>query len=364
MNHQPLGVFISDCEGPISKNDNAFELAKHFIPDGSHFFTLISKYDDVLADLIRRPQYRAGYTLKLLTPFLKAYNATNKAIEIYSAENIRLIKNAGTTLKYIRTLVPSFIISTSYKQYIASLCSVIDFPFENVYCTQLDLDKHTLSTEEMNRLRCLREEITTYPLIEIPEGATSFEHLSKIDQKTVTRLDEIFWKEIPNMAAGKILQEVNPVGGEEKAKAVMKIIKQVETSLNKVVYIGDSITDVQAFSLVKEKGGLTMAFNGNRYAIESADIAILSETAVVTSFLVSVFFRFGKNRVMKLTDSWSPTSLKNLGIDEKLLNDLNRLDPKSFPKVEKITSQNMARLGRESSLFRKIVRGEAIGELG
>ncbi|HOQ19948.1 MAG TPA: energy-converting hydrogenase A, subunit R, partial [Methanothermobacter sp.] len=27
-------LFVTDCEGPISLNDNAFELASHFIPDG------------------------------------------------------------------------------------------------------------------------------------------------------------------------------------------------------------------------------------------------------------------------------------------------------------------------------------------
>ena len=47
-------VFVSDCEGPISKNDNAFELARNIISDGAHFFTLISKYDDVLADIVKK----------------------------------------------------------------------------------------------------------------------------------------------------------------------------------------------------------------------------------------------------------------------------------------------------------------------
>lgn len=40
-------IFISDCEGPISKNDNAFELSSNFIPNGDKLFTNISKYDDV-----------------------------------------------------------------------------------------------------------------------------------------------------------------------------------------------------------------------------------------------------------------------------------------------------------------------------
>jgi hypothetical protein len=35
-----------------------------------------------------------------------------------------------------------------------------------------------------------------------------------------------------------------------------------------------------------------------------------------------------------------------------------------FPKVELVTRNNMARLMRESSEFRKNVRGESIGQLG
>ena len=70
---QEDAVFITDCEGPISKNDNAFELTCHFIPDGDRFFTLISRYDDIQADIVKRPGYKPGDTLKLILPFLKAY---------------------------------------------------------------------------------------------------------------------------------------------------------------------------------------------------------------------------------------------------------------------------------------------------
>ena len=366
MNHQPegAGVFISDCEGPISKNDNAFELTKHFIPDGDNLFSLLSKYDDVLAEIVKRPKYRAGYTLKLIAPFLKAYGATNDAIERYSAENILLIQGAKNMLNYIRKLMPAFIISTSYNQYISSLCSVIDFPLENVYSTRLDLDKYSISKEEVKRLKILREEITSYTMIEIPERAKSLKHLSIKDQETVKRLDEIFWKEIMIMDSGRILREVNPIGGEEKAKAIRMITKKMGSSLNKVVYIGDSITDVQAFCLVKEGGGLTLSFNGNRYAVQSAEVAILSKNAVVTSILIDLFFRFGKEYVIKLAEVWSINTLEKFCVDATLIKKIIKLGSESFPKVQKITSENMEKIVKESNFLRKTVRGEAIGGLG
>ncbi|MEM2092728.1 MAG: energy-converting hydrogenase A, subunit R, partial [Candidatus Bathyarchaeia archaeon] len=87
-------VFVSDCEGPISKNDNAFELASHYIPRGDRFFTVVSRYDDVLADVLKRKGYKAGDTLKLILPFLKAHGATNSEMESFSARTLVLIPHA------------------------------------------------------------------------------------------------------------------------------------------------------------------------------------------------------------------------------------------------------------------------------
>ena len=54
-------ILISDCEGPISKNDNAFEATSHFIPNGNRIFMTISKYDDVLADVLSKPDHEARF---------------------------------------------------------------------------------------------------------------------------------------------------------------------------------------------------------------------------------------------------------------------------------------------------------------
>ena len=100
-------IFITDCEGPISKNDNAFELTSHFIPNGNRLFTLISKYDDILADIVKRPGYKAGDTLKLILPFLKAYGVTNQAILEYSSKNVLLVPGAKEMLHFVKNSMPS-----------------------------------------------------------------------------------------------------------------------------------------------------------------------------------------------------------------------------------------------------------------
>jgi energy-converting hydrogenase A subunit R len=357
-------IFVTDCEGPISKNDNAFELTTYFVPSGDHFFALISKYDDVLADVVKKLGYKAGDTLRLILPFLKAYGATNEKIRGYSSKNVLLVPGAQDTLRFVKDLMPSFIVSASYEQYVSSLCRLTDFPYNNVYCTKLNIDKYEIGKEEAKKLKEIGEEISAMSMIEIPENAKSVQDFSKRDQETIQRLDDIFWEEIPKMESGKILKEVNPVGGYEKTRAVQNIVGNLDSSLGNVIYVGDSITDVPPFQLVRENGGLTISFNGNEYAIREAEVAVLSGNTIVTSVLAEVFCRLGKDHVIRLIDEWNPSGLKKYCATSALRERMLKLYPHAFSQVEMITDGNKERLKKESSAFRKTVRGEAIGKLG
>jgi len=357
-------IFISDCEGPISKNDNAFELASYYIPDGNRLFMLISRYDDVLADIVKRRGYKAGDTLKLILPFLKAYRVTNQSITDYSSKNVLLVPGAKEMLRFVRNFMPSFIVSTSYEQYMRALCDLVDFPFENVQCTRLDLDKYKITEKEISQIKRLREKMVTMPIPEIPRGAESLEDFPKDYQYTVNKLDEIFWKELSQMHVGAIFREVNPVGGAEKAEAVQNIAVLLKTSMHNVMYVGDSITDVSVFRLVREGEGLTVSFNGNAYAVREAEIAVLSENAIVTAVLADAFNKFGKDSVMKLVKNWKASTLDEFDLTPPLKKHFLEPHQKKLPKVEIVTSQNIDKLMEESTVFRKTVRGEAIGKLG
>jgi energy-converting hydrogenase A subunit R len=361
---EPQKIFVSDCEGPISKNDNAFELASQFIPNGNNLFTLISRYDDVLADIVKREGYKAGDTLKLILPFLKAYGATNETIAEYSTRNILLVPSSKETLQFIQGFMPTFIVSTSYEQYMRALCNTVDFPFKNVYCTQLDLDKYKISEEENTKLKQMKEEMDKLPIPEIPKGAKSLRDLPKNLQQTVQRLDEIFWENIASMKIGKVISEVDPVGGFEKATAIKDIAAILKTRLSNVMYVGDSITDVQAFQLVQGAGGLTVSFNGNSFAVREAEIAVLSENTVVTSVLAYVFNRFRKRQFMSFIREWKTSTIEKFDLFPPLKKRFLELCGEKFPRVELVTSQNMDKLIEASTSFRKSVRGEAVGRLG
>ena len=357
-------IVISDCEGPISKNDNAYELSAHFIPNGDKLFANISKYDDVLADVFHKPDYSAGSTLRLILPFFKTYDVTDKQMEDFSAQNILLIPNTKDTLSYIKDSAEVFIVSTSYEHYIKALCRAIDFPYQNTYCTKVSLDKYDISQQEKERLKEIAQEIAQMHLIDIPQSARTIANFSQADQAAIRRLDEVFWNEIPKMSVGKLLIDVVTVGGEQKAEAVRDIVKRLGSRVANVMYVGDSITDVEAFKLVRESGGLTVSFNGNSYAVRNAEVAVMSEGNLVTAVLADRFCRLGRDQTVKALSYWCRSAVEQSGVNIALLKQLYSLYPGALPHVEVVTARNTEALIQESCEFRKNVRGVAIGRLG
>lgn len=335
--------FVSDCEGPISVNDNAFELAAHFIDDGERFFQIVSRYDDILVDEVKRPGYNAGDTLKLILPFLKAYGATNQNMEEFSSGNVLLIPGARETLKHLNDMMPSFIVSTSYEPYIRALCDLIEFPFDQCYCTQIDMESHSLNEEDARRLKELKSSVIFNP---------SFDNLERI-----------FWEEIPKMEIGSLFNEVHPVGGEAKKEAVLDIIHKNNFQSHNLMYVGDSITDVEPLRFARKNNGVAVSFNGNEYALKEASIAIISDNTLITSIIADLFYRYNSKVVLEFATSFGENpekALKEYDVNPELSIKLEE----TYTRMGLITSENLKELKKDSSKFRKQVRGEAIGGLG
>jgi energy-converting hydrogenase A subunit R len=353
-------VFVSDCEGPISKNDNAYEATARFVPKGDKLFTRISKYDDVLADVVKKPGYNAGDTLKLILPFLKAYDVNDEQLKQFSAENLLLISGSKNTLEHVRRSSDSFIVSTSYEHYIRALCDELSFPFEKTYCTRMSLDKYVVSSRENSQLREFATEIAQMPIITIPPNAKSLEDFSEQDRETVMQLDSIFWEKISRMGAGIVFRITKPVGGRQKAEAVKNAVDRSGVQLSDVLYVGDSITDVEAFKLVTENGGLTVSFNGNEYAVRNAELAVLSENNTIVAVIADLFSKKEKEKVLQVLGECSYENLKQTSVAKSILEKLSV----KLPKLQIVTPKNMETLVRESIDFRKKIRGEAVGRLG
>ena len=103
-----------DLEGPLSPQDNAYELMKLF-PQGDRIFELISRYDDLLT-LEERPNYEPGDTLALIVPFLLYHRMSEEDIRRL-AQRAKLVDGASELifgLHFRRWRV--FCISTTYEQ--------------------------------------------------------------------------------------------------------------------------------------------------------------------------------------------------------------------------------------------------------
>ena len=70
------------------------------------------------------------------------------------------------------------------------------------------------------------------------------------------------------MRIGRIIGDVNPIGGEGKKNALKDRISKFQFNASDLVYVGDSITDVQPLKFAYESGGLAIPFNGNEYAVK------------------------------------------------------------------------------------------------
>ena len=248
---KPDQVYVTDCEGPISKNDNAFEIAKNFLPDGGELFTLLSKYDDVKSRIVQDDEYDTGSTLKFILPFLKAYGVDDDELLKFSQENISIVSGAGGSLDYINSLMPIFVVSTSYNYYIDALRREFDFSFERTYSTEVSLDDYSLEKGEKSELIDFREKIGELNRINFSPNAENLNDLSVESQETIRKLDEIFERRLPDLKIGNILEGVKPVGGRQKAESIREISRDSGVDYGDMVYVGDSITDVEAFETLQ-----------------------------------------------------------------------------------------------------------------
>jgi len=356
--------FVTDLEGPITKNENARELCEHFIPGGNRFYSMISRYDEVLAEVLKKQNHRAGEKLRLVLPFLKAHGASDNQVLDFSRKHITVIPGAAKTMRYVQEIMASFVVSTSYEHYVSAVCDAIGIPMENAYCTKLSIDSVKVEDWELETLRNLAREISDMAPLDVPQAARGPRGLSAQDQRTVHRLDEILWSELSDLASYRFLTDVNPVGGEEKAASVVDVCKKTGIGLEDTVYIGHGITDAQALRLVRKGGGLAISFNGSAQSLREAEVAIISPHTVVTSVLSEAFFKGGRDLAMELVEGWSMEQVRTSGIiHDYLVRELERVFPDGLPKVARVSENNLEPLIEESLRTRDSVPGEGLGSI-
>ena len=252
-----------DLEGPLSPQDNAYDLMKLF-PNGDRIFEVISRYDDLLT-LEEREDYEPGDTLALIVPFLVLHNISEADISSL-ASKATLTGGAADLVLWLQSNIwKVFCISTTYEQYAIYITQKLGIYAHNVACTLFPLDKLrvTLSKEETALLQQAEEEILTMN----PAGD---------DERIKQSLDGFFWEKLPATNLGAAIKEVKPIGGRRKVAALNRFADKYDEPLSKWVVVGDSITDSRMLQEVEKAGGLAIAFNANEYALSYATMSLAS----------------------------------------------------------------------------------------
>ena len=342
--------FITDCEGPLTLNDNAFELAANFIEDGGELFKILSLYDDYLVDVVHKENYKAGNTLKLILPFFVVENLMNNDLVEFSQKHIYSVSDSKFLLEYLKGTMNTYIVSTSYGQYIEAVSNYMQVPFENTFYTKVDVDSLVLSDEEISKIKEFKDMI-----LKNPEDYELF--------------DDIFFKQITKMQIYEKTKEIDVVGGEGKKSAIEKIIKRDGIDVNQMLYIGDSITDVEPLEFAKNNDGISISFNGNEYPLNAAEIAIVSKSAIATAVVANVYADNDKKTVLKFIKDYNKSNdneklFDDYKINEDIKKEFFSIFDEDYPIIQIITDKNYDDLLTKSKAMRNNIRGEDIGGLG
>ena len=258
-----MNFICFDMEGPLSPQDNAYELMKLF-PNGDRVFEVISRYDDLLT-LEERGDYEPGGTLALIVPFLVCHNLSESDITTLAGK-AGLTGGAEKLISWLQTKGwKVFCISTSYEQYAMHITHKLGIYAHNVACTTFPIEemRQTLCKEDAALLQQIEEEILTMRPVDD-------------DARIKQSLDRFFWEKLPTPELGKLIKEVKPVGGRRKVDALNRFADKYDQPLSDWVVVGDSITDFRMLQAVEEAGGVSIAFNANEYALPYSTMSLAS----------------------------------------------------------------------------------------
>ncbi|MCK4963939.1 MAG: hypothetical protein KAH98_00110 [Dehalococcoidia bacterium] len=283
-----MNLVFFDMEGPLSIQDNAYELMKLF-PKGGEIFEVISRYDDLLA-IEGREGYEPGDTLALIVPFLLHHGIAEGDISGL-AERAAIVEGARELIMSLKHW-QVFCISTSYEQYANRIMQRVGIAPENLACTRFPIDRYRNLAQEEDRalVENMEQEI-----LALKAGD---------DEGIKKRLDRFFWEELPQTSLGLALREVKPMGGRRKAAALRGFARARGQFPEQVVVVGDSITDSRMLETVGRAGGLAIAFNANEYALPYATMGLASTNLGDLKIVLNAWEKGGRNAVKQAIEAW------------------------------------------------------------
>lgn len=170
-------------------------------------------------------------------------------------------------------------------------------------------------------------------------------------------LENLFFGESRNEFERKIrevMEDIEVVGGIKK----LEILRSYRT--DRVIAIGDSISDFEMLSYAKEKG-IAVSFNGNEYSLKNSDLAIISDSTFSEAGIIDAYLSHGIEGVEEFVHHHSRGDIE--GMKELVEEDIVEGIVKSNTEYIWVSELNLDHVIEMSKEMRWKVRGEA-GKLG
>ena len=360
-----------DLEGPISIIDFAAKLGKELSKKSElnlhkynmgEFFTMISNYDDYLIDApgvkerLNIPEYQPGDTLRLMAPLYTSCFTDQQLISL-AKNDLGLLPGCRELMEILQKDWDIFIISTSYTHFAHNVTTALGIPKDHVYCTDLNIQKLKKDLSNIKAsINIIIEKIFKKYLI-------NSRNLSCV----IEDLNEFFWLGSKSDYI-RVMNQVIVRGGKRKELAIEEISKRTDVPISEMIALGDSITDINMLQRLTDEGGIAVSFNGNRFSVERANIAltttnslgalpIFQERKNIKEFLElwELNFKNFKNKPKKIPNDLISKECKDYFIKYNFLPEITNLVNKTTEQINDIISRQ--------EKMRKFMRGWA-GKLG
>ena len=364
-------ICIFDLEGPISVIDFAAEIGRLLSQkpelklqnyDMGNFFFMISNYDDYLIDepgvkeKLNIPDYQPGDTLRIMAPIYVACYSEDEMISL-AKKNLGLLPGCKELMKILHKEWDIYVISTSYTQFAHTVTSALEIPRDHVYCTDFHVEKLKKGLTDINN---------TIDIL-VREIFQKYLDNNKELDSVIDDLNSFFWKGKESDYV-KIMNYVQVRGGKRKELAVEDISKRTGVNISNMIALGDSITDINMLQRLKDENGTSVSFNGNRFTVERANIAITTPNNLgvlpifeskdkIEEFLISWEADYTKfqNNPKNIRNGFISKECKDFFIKYNFIPELVNLVNKTKDQLNDIISRQ--------EKMRKQVRGWA-GKLG
>ena len=347
--------FICEPQGFLTPCNTARDLCRAVIPHGDKLYDILDRYDNVTSYVLNRDDTgHSGDVMRLISPFLKAFGATDYSIQRFYDSSLKMMPGAENAMRYIVSQMPTFMETAMYDQAANTLCNRLSLPRSMVGATTIDLDGTEMTPKECRDLRGMATDITGLKLPRDKYELNVPLELSAAEVDMVSALDDIFTRKLQSTAAFDMIQNMMSIGANEKAYALLDIRKTTQVDLDGTMYVGGEIIDYQVMDLVKDGSGLSVSFNGSEFAVHGCNVAVMSDDCTVVSFLASVFYDTGIQGVFDMVENWNRKFLCETNVpDRNALNAMLAKHPKNLPTVVRVTKDNVSEIAAKSDAYRK-----------